>query len=774
MSHTASSDGSCIRQQDQSSDQEKSHYNDNAANTNEQSTQQDCAPIQKEINTNKGKGVKKSRRSSKLAGAYTGSKVHRRAVKRFGNQVKAVIEVRMRLLAAVVLQSWFRMVRCRRRYLTIFSSMRTVPINNHSVSQLIEQKDTEAMSCISSLSSWSSTWNRKQPSLRLISTESIQYNSMVASGGAGVHIAADDSNPHQGTFHATQEDKDAIKNSITAYTSIVQLQNWWRALRMVKQAAEKTSVRDSWTIHVEEGDEDDEDDEETDDFDTIQPTPPFPKGHNVIATMEITTRKVGQASVATEPTTAESCSSETTGPKPASTACQEAEEAKDEFDKNSNKNSNKTNTMSKASILLRQLSRKSEDTVPTSNTSRTFSNENDDDEELPMFCRIRPSNARRRQRPINKKRARGSNNCEGYEFYADLWSSTIDQISECEITPPCNIELTPSALVDCHPDDIVAECHREDLDCGGSTTSGRPDSPLSHTSTGSETDRDTYEVILTSATGEEPGCHVISSLVSCRPSSNLKDNIPAGCAHSSLKEDGMGCGGDQFMFLDGIVTNKREARKQAMAAAAAKLYACKRPKEVGQDCQDDPTLYYVPTTEVEPMSEAEQMSEEEEFMTNPSPSFHAFSSPSTYTMASHQTAPGALSSPTTCSDNSRRKKSKPVQPSPKKISLADYCSVPNNISTRTSSSESVSSESSYFSIDDKDLKDDSNAFGFVKVSLHKNDGTVTKPPPPRSGKYIKSHVHRHRRSRGVTKSLLKDSETEDDTHPYEFEPPSTL
>jgi IQ calmodulin-binding motif len=142
-----------------------------------------------------------------------------RSVEQFGTQVKAVMRVRMRLLAAVVLQSWFRMIKCRMGYRRIFSSMNTAVITNlPSFNSPRKQDFHEGLSFISSLSSWSSTWNRRQPAR----TDAVN-SYLVTSISSSLEPAF---------FKPTKEEKEALKQSIdsyaSAYVSIVQLQAWWR------------------------------------------------------------------------------------------------------------------------------------------------------------------------------------------------------------------------------------------------------------------------------------------------------------------------------------------------------------------------------------------------------------------------------------------------------------------------------------------------------------------------------------------------------------------
>lgn len=141
------------------------------------------------------------------------------SVQVFGTQVKAVMRVRMRLLAAVVIQSWYRMIQCRLGYRKIFSSMNTAVITNlPSFGNARKQDNFEGISFVSSLSSWSSTWNRRQaprpedPSSYLNGLKS--------------------SSIRPALYKPTKAEKEALKQSIdtyaSAYISIVQLQAWWR------------------------------------------------------------------------------------------------------------------------------------------------------------------------------------------------------------------------------------------------------------------------------------------------------------------------------------------------------------------------------------------------------------------------------------------------------------------------------------------------------------------------------------------------------------------
>jgi len=149
----------------------------------------------------------------------------------FGSKVKAVMEMRMRLLAVVVLQSWYRMVRCRKAYRRLFSSLNTQPITNlPGMGPLpTDQPDTqEAISFISSLSSWSSTWNRRHPSYKSVTSSKL---GPVAAAFKEALKAKNDA--HQ-IFNASPEDQQAIRNSITFHTSVITIQTWWR-LCMVKR-----------------------------------------------------------------------------------------------------------------------------------------------------------------------------------------------------------------------------------------------------------------------------------------------------------------------------------------------------------------------------------------------------------------------------------------------------------------------------------------------------------------------------------------------------------
>jgi IQ calmodulin-binding motif len=597
-------------------------------------------------------------------------------------QVKAAIEVRMRVLAAVVIQSWSRMIACRREYRRIFSSLNTAPIANFlpETARGVEPTDTQdAISCISSLSSWSSIWNNRQLGLKLLSTDSIQYIIAGSAGGqeesstmvSNGYNSSQSCNPQ--AFRASQEDQQALKDSITAYTSIVRLQTWWRASLAKREAKSQASI------------DDDEDDNETDE----PPTHTHHRysislqenHHNVIATMELITRKNKIRGNFTKPSGAATATTALPGENTTDTKSSTVPS----YERQASSNS-----------LQLKPNRKSEDTIRTSNMSNMSNNEQqhyvlDDYFLVPVVHGHIP---RRNPDSIDTE----------YRCYSQLWSTALEQIMASPVTSPaCNIEMAPSTIMmtDCYPNCGLASQHAD-----------RADSPFSSSSNCSD-DSDTYEVILTSATGEDPGCRILSGFDCSRPT-DKNNNKSNGCKS-------YGC---SVPCLGGMESEKSKARKQALAADANKLYSCQRPKQndVGSD---DPTIYYVPTTEVEPLSD------DEEIDTNPYPS-SAFSFPSTYTLSSLptnicMTPAHTISSPTSeiyvsetsCIINRKPQpaRNRPApQEAAQRMNLADYCTVPPNISTRTSSSSSLSTRSklSFFSIYDHDVRDD-DADSFQKM-----------------------------------------------------------
>ena len=108
---------------------------------------------------------------------------------KLGFQVNTALKVRTQTLAAIVLQSWVRMMICRSAYREVFSSLITAPIANlpsTSTSRVgspttittttqqhkdpLKSKNSsetnpDAPSIVSSLSSWSSTWNKKKSTM---------------------------------------------------------------------------------------------------------------------------------------------------------------------------------------------------------------------------------------------------------------------------------------------------------------------------------------------------------------------------------------------------------------------------------------------------------------------------------------------------------------------------------------------------------------------------------------------------------------------------------
>lgn len=141
-------------------------------------------------------------------------------VKMFGTQVKAIMEVRMRLLAAVVLQSWCRMIICQTKYRKVLPSLNTEPLS-HMVSEesTQQQEADEGLSFMSSLSSWSSTWNRHLPS-------------KLDAPSSSFFVGASSSHDQQ-AFKPTIQEKKALELSIkdhaSSRASIVLIQAWWRA-----------------------------------------------------------------------------------------------------------------------------------------------------------------------------------------------------------------------------------------------------------------------------------------------------------------------------------------------------------------------------------------------------------------------------------------------------------------------------------------------------------------------------------------------------------------
>lgn len=141
-------------------------------------------------------------------------------VKMFGTQVKAIMEVRMRLLAAVVLQSWFRMIICQRKYPKAIPSLNTEPLSQMVSEESSQRQEAdEGLSFMSSLSSWSSTWNRRLPS-------------KLDAPSSSFFVAASSSHDQQ-AFKPTLQEKKALelsnKDYASSYASIVLIQAWWRA-----------------------------------------------------------------------------------------------------------------------------------------------------------------------------------------------------------------------------------------------------------------------------------------------------------------------------------------------------------------------------------------------------------------------------------------------------------------------------------------------------------------------------------------------------------------
>ena len=88
--------------------------------------------------------------------------------KHFASDIGVALRLRLRSMAALMIQSWVRMLRDRHAYLQLFSSLNTAPINNFSPSASAARKASEAKSSrihqniindvesiLSSLSSWS-------------------------------------------------------------------------------------------------------------------------------------------------------------------------------------------------------------------------------------------------------------------------------------------------------------------------------------------------------------------------------------------------------------------------------------------------------------------------------------------------------------------------------------------------------------------------------------------------------------------------------------------
>ena len=112
---------------------------------------------------------------------------------KLGFQVNTALKLRAQTMASVVIQSWARMIICRRAYLEVFSSLITAPIANlpststsrvgspTTITTTTQQpiktsqdppqskgssdSNTDAPSIVSALSSWSSTWNRKKATM---------------------------------------------------------------------------------------------------------------------------------------------------------------------------------------------------------------------------------------------------------------------------------------------------------------------------------------------------------------------------------------------------------------------------------------------------------------------------------------------------------------------------------------------------------------------------------------------------------------------------------